>query len=170
MLADPLRLRRKGQPRITHGVSLLMEHPKLRSLHAYWDQQRAGRDFADRSAFGFGPLKIWLGNIALIEVSREPLQFRMRLFGTNLVELAGKNYTTKWLDKCVPPALVPDLLEPYYECIKQGRPVARAQCYEAGDGTTPLLEQLLLPCSSDQTSIDLIVGAAYLERETSTNI
>ena len=25
-----------------------MEHPKLRSLHAYWDQQRAGRDFADR--------------------------------------------------------------------------------------------------------------------------
>ena len=84
------------------GSPLVIAHPKLQALHAFWDQMRGERALPHRAGFPFNALRIWLGHIALLDVLREPIQFKFRLFGTRLVELAGKDYTGQTLDKCVP--------------------------------------------------------------------
>jgi hypothetical protein len=163
MLTDPIGFRRVGGASI-EGSPLVIGHPKLQALHAFWDQMRGERALPTRDAFPFEALRIWLGHIAIVEVLREPAQFRFRLFGTRLVELAGKDLTGQTFDKCVPPDRFAAAVDPYNECLARCGPVVRAVRYAAPGGAPFMLEQLLLPCASDQGAIDVIVAATYLER------
>ena len=166
MLVDPGQLRRAGKPAISVGAALKIENSKLKALHALWNTQCTGAALPARTAFGFDALRAWLGHVALIEVASEPRKFRVRLFGSSLVKLAGRDLTAQWLDKSVPDDRVGVLLEPYYTCVKERTAVAQSQRYESFGDKPPVLEQLLLPCSSDQTTIDVIVAAAYLDGDT----
>ena len=166
MLVDPGGLHRVGKPAISAGAALKIENSKLKALHALWNAQCTRATLPARTAFGFDALRAWLGHIALIEVLSEPRQFRVRLFGSTLVKLAGRDLTAQWLDKSVPDDRVGAVLEPYYACVKEKTAVAQLQRYEGFGAKPPVLEQLLLPCSSDQTSIDTIVVGAYLDGDT----
>ncbi len=125
---------------------------------------RGERALPARGAFPFETLRIWLGHIALVDVLREPAQFKFRLFGTRLVELAGRDLTGQTFDKCIPADRLAAAVEPYLECLARCGPVVRAVRYAAPGGAPFMLEQLLLPCASDQGAIDVIVAATYLER------
>jgi hypothetical protein len=164
VLADLVGMRRLG-PITLSAAPLVISHPKLQALHAFWLQQRGGNLFATRSDFAFANLKIWLGHICLVEVAREPVRFRFRLIGTHVGELAGRDHTGRWLDSCFPSERLAAVLDPFYECLRRRAPVACAERYEAPNGDRSILEQLLLPCSADESAIDLIVGAVYLEAE-----
>ena len=168
MLVDPIGFRRLGAASID-GSPLVIVHPKLQALHGLWELLRGERPLPPRAGFAFDALKTWLGHIAIVEILREPTRFRVRLFGTDLVELAGRDYTGQTLDKCVPSEQVATVLDWYHECLARCTPIARAARYAAPSGDRFILEQLLLPCSSDQEAVDVIVGAAYLERTGELN-
>jgi hypothetical protein len=163
MLADPIGFRRLGSASMK-GLPLIIAHPKLQALHALWGQLRGESMVPARSGFAFDVLKIWLGHVALVEVLREPTQFRVRLFGTRLVEWAGKDCTGRTLDDCVRADQVTDLLDPYHECLARCAPVVRAARYASPGGALFTLEQLLLLCSSDGDVVDVIVAAAYFDK------
>ena len=100
LIGDPVGLRRLG-PITLAGPSLVISHPKLQALHGYWRQECATSHFPSPTAFEFGALRLWLGHVALIEVSPDPIQFRFRLYGTRLAEMTGKDYSGLALDRCL---------------------------------------------------------------------
>ena len=74
--------------------------PKIRALYAYWQaihpepDRLPGRQHLD-------PLDIpeLLANIWMADVQREPLRFRFRLVGTEIVKFTGRDSPGRWLDK-----------------------------------------------------------------------
>jgi hypothetical protein len=145
--------------------TLAIKHPRLKTLHTFWDLKRGSRRYPARADFAFKDLHQWLGHLALVDVVQRPLRFRIRLLGTRLVEYAGKDHTGQWLDECVAPEHVAETLEPFLHCVEHGTPVVRHSRYVNPRAVRSTLERLLLPCSSDQQTIDVILGSTYVESE-----
>ena len=150
--------------------TLAIKHPRLKTLRTFWDLTRGSRRYPARADFAFKDLRQWLGHVALLDVVQRPLRFRVRLLGTRLVEFAGRDYTGEWLDECFAPDQVDDALEPYIACIKTGSPVFRISRDGSPRATKSALERLLLPCSSDQKTIDIVLAGTYVESETSDSL
>ena len=149
--------------------TLAIRHPRLKTLYTFWDITRGSRRYPARADFAFKNLRQWLGHIALIDVVQKPPRFRIRLLGTRLVEYAGADHTGQWLHECVAQDKIDDALEPYIACVKSGAPALRLSRYVNPRATKSVLERLFLPCSSDQKSIDIILGCTYVESEPPQN-
>jgi hypothetical protein len=162
MLANPVGMQRLGAARPSNKS--LVEHPRLQALHGYWLGERGTHLVPAKEAFDFKNLKAWLGHVALIDVAHDPIRFRFRLYGTYLAELAGADLTGKSLDH-VALDRIDSALDPYLKCVTSMSPVAFSDRYRASNGAIGVVEQLLLPCSSDDEVVDIVVGALYLEAE-----
>lgn len=68
--------------------------------------QMPGKEFLDPLR-----LRFLLGSLSLLEVHHDPLRFRYRLVGTDIVERLGHELTNKWLDEHPDPAWRPFLLK-----------------------------------------------------------
>src|SRR5438445_5428741 len=89
-----------------HGLRLM--HPNLVRMYEYWRARRHGRDFPGRSDIDPLDFTFALGNIELIDVLRDPLQFRYRLFGVNIAMRDGYDLTGKTVD---------DIREPHFRAL-----------------------------------------------------
>jgi hypothetical protein len=74
---------------------MIMEH-LLQDALAYWESKRAGRKMPARRDFDpvleIPKLVPW---VALVDVLRDPLDFRFRLIGSGIVDRSRKNNTGK---------------------------------------------------------------------------
>src|ERR1700730_15140635 len=75
-----------------------IQDPLLKRLSAYWESCRGSRAMPGRADIDPVDMQFILGNLYLVDVLREPLRFRMRLHGTELVRRAGHDLTGKVLD------------------------------------------------------------------------
>lgn len=69
------------------------EHPELIDFAAYLDRKRAGRPFADRNDVNPAEILRYLPHIVVLDVLDDGLDFRVRVFGTALVELMREERT-----------------------------------------------------------------------------
>ncbi len=150
------------------GTPFAVSHARLQALHDYWREQRGEGNVAPKESFDFKALRAWLGHIALIDVERDPIRFRYRLYGTYLVRLAGADHTGKALDQCLHPDSVGCRPDCYLDCVRSASPVAHAERYKLANGNVAVVEQLLLPCSSNRTEVDVVVSALYAKTEPVT--
>jgi hypothetical protein len=159
----------KGMQRLApvpgSGAPFAVSHPRLQALHRYWGEQRGDAKFAPKDSFDFKSLRPWLGHIALVDAEREPIELRFRLYGTYLVRLTGADHTGKRLDQCLHPDSIGCGPDSYLECVRSASPIAHAERYQMTSGSTAIAEQLLLPCSSTRTEVDVVVSALYVEAE-----
>jgi PAS domain len=72
-----------------------LEHcrPAIARLYAYWDGKRHGRKMPARADIDPVEMREWLGRIILYDVLRDPLNFRYRLIGSQIVYAAGADLT-----------------------------------------------------------------------------
>ena len=68
-------------------------------LFAYWAGLRHGARLPGRQDIQPGDIKRLLPTISLIDVTRDPLDFRLRLAGTGLYGVYGREITGKGLDE-----------------------------------------------------------------------
>lgn len=68
-------------------------HPRIAGLYRYWDAKRAGRAMPARRDLDPVELKAWLGSIILYDILADPVDFRYRLVGTNIVIAMGRDLT-----------------------------------------------------------------------------
>lgn len=130
----------------------------LRRLSALWNEKRGMRFAAARADMDPATLRFILGNVLLVDVLREPLRFRYRLVGTNLVVRTGFDPTGKLVDEHPEPEFRREALKVYHQMIETRVPY-QARFDQAFDGRTRRFEVLLLPLSSDGETIDMILGA-----------
>ena len=82
-----------GHPHVDADIS----HPVLQRLYEYWDGKRAGRAMPARGDLDPVEIPDLLPHLILLDVTHDPLRFRVRLYGTSVVELRGIDLTGRYL-------------------------------------------------------------------------
>lgn len=70
-------------------------HPQAAALHDFWLKKCAGRAMPARSDIDLGELRRWAPNIVISEPVNAGADYRLRLFGSALVEITGEERTGK---------------------------------------------------------------------------
>lgn len=138
---------------------LAIDDERLSKLYAYWRMKRGRRSMPARRDIDPLDVRELMGNMTLIDVRQEPVEFRFRLAGTRIVDLFGKELTGRNVDEARflgkrPPferqcGAVLESKEPSFIIILLGVEHRRM-----------VYRQLLLPLSSDGESIDVMLGGA----------
>jgi hypothetical protein len=136
-----------------------IEDGRLRRLYGYWNEKRRGRRFPARRDIDPLDFPYVLGQMMLIDVSYDPLQFRFRLYGSELVDRMGFDMTGLILDKHPLPEFRDFLERGWREVIDTGRPV-HVFFNRLIDDRQRRFESLRLPLSSDGVKIDMLMVTA----------
>ena len=75
-----------------------IEDPRLTRLYDYWLSRKGSRRFPSRSDIDPLDFRYVLGHVMLVDVLRDPLRFRVRLHGSEMVRRANYDLTGKFLD------------------------------------------------------------------------
>jgi hypothetical protein len=132
--------------------------PDLQRLYAFWSDQRGERVGPPRAAFDPVTLRYVLGNLLLIDVLYDPLRFRYRLIGTNIVQRVGLDLTGQFVDTHPEPQFREAALQRYRKVVETRAPLCGVR-NQVFDGRTRRYEVLMLPLSSDGATIDMIIVA-----------
>ena len=94
----------------------VLEYEGLGSLLRYW--QRVGRGgVPSRADIDPADIPRLLSNVILIDVERAPIRFRVRLCGTEVDRLLGRNFTGCYLDDIAAAYFERDILLDYAEVV-----------------------------------------------------
>jgi len=137
-------------------TSALRAHEEL---FAYWSSLRArggrlpGRRDIDPNCF-----KRHLPTVSLTEVRRDPPDFRLRLAGTGLYGVYGREITGLSLDQVYTAPEAAYWRAELGKVIRSGRPAVGAKTLDWRDGGRLSLLWLRLPLASDGETVDMILG------------
>lgn len=137
--------------------------PPLRRLHDYWQGKRSpGRLPARRD---IDPVEIpqLMPQIALVDILREPLDYRYRLFGTRLVEVMGAERTGKRMREVMSPPAVAATERLIAGLIETREPIAfSGRLFWLGKDFIGF-ETLALPLAADGETVDMAVMGLEFE-------
>lgn len=124
-----------------------LEQPRLRQLHAYWQEKRGDRPFPARADIDPAEMLFILGDLILFDIEAgedgQP-RFRYRLFGSNIVQRQGFDMTGKCIDQHPWPGFANRAREGYLRLVQTGLPDAIIRREEI-DGRLFRHQSLLLP-------------------------
>ncbi|HVO02417.1 MAG TPA: PAS domain-containing protein [Candidatus Cybelea sp.] len=135
-----------------------IESPILRRFFRYYLEKRGSRLFPARADLDPVDFPYALGDITLVNVHRDPLNFSFRLDGSRHVERFGFDLTGRSLDEFPYPEMRQAIFDSYRDVVDRREPLRYFRELESG-GRWFRYETLLLPLSSDGTTIDMIVSA-----------
>lgn len=135
-----------------------IESPILRRFFEYYLEKRGDRPFPARADLDPVDFPYALGDITLVDVHHNPLNFSFRLDGSRHVERFGFDLTGRSLDEFPYPEMRQAIFDSYRDVVEKRE--ARRDFRELESaGRWFRYETLLLPLSSDGTTIDMIVSA-----------
>jgi hypothetical protein len=147
-----------------------IEHPDLRALYDYWNERRGGRRWPARADINPVELKFALGNLSLIDVSRDPIKFTFRLVGTLLAQRLGADFTGKSVEDIPDPDYRAEITAAYRKIVETGEP-SNALGERVFDGGPRRFETLRLPLSEDGKGVNMVlVCALYFGAPPSTPV
>jgi hypothetical protein len=136
-------------------ISAEIRAARLLRFYLYWVERKGARRFPSRADIDPLDFDYLLGNIMLIDVVGDPLRFRVRLHGSNMVMRAGYDLTGKFLDDLPIPEYRRYVIERCKGVVKTGAPLVVQHDRVLG-GRPQRYEALWLPFSSDGTRITML--------------
>lgn len=126
-------------------------------LFAYWASRRQGAKLPGRRDLSPGDIKRLLPTISLLDVSRDPLDFRVRLAGTGLYDVYGREITGRRL-----PEIYNTSAADYWRAelgqVAQGKPAVGVHNLAWRGASHLSILWLRLPLASNGTDVDMILG------------
>jgi hypothetical protein len=135
-----------------------IESPILRRFFQYYLEKRGNRLFPARADIDPLDFPYALGDITLVNVHHDPLNFSFRLDGSRHVERFGFDLTGRSLDDFPYPEMRQAIFDSYKDVIDHREPRRYFRELESA-GRWFRYETLLLPLSNDGTTINMIVSA-----------
>lgn len=141
---------------------IAFKSPMNETVIAYWRSKAGANSIPARG--DIDPI-IDLGHIVqhlfLVDVEGDPVRFRFRLVGTDIVEHVGKDMTGKYLDELVEYEPQYARVKPDYETtVKFRKATVSSVRFLTKDGKHYInYERLLLPLSDDGHTVNMILGA-----------
>jgi hypothetical protein len=135
---------------------------RLRRLYDYWVDRKGDRRMPARHDIDPLDFPYLLGNIMMVDVARDPLRFRVRVHGTNLVRLSAYELTGKLLDELPNTAYRAYVIERCRGLVESGEP-AIVRHDRMLDGHHRHYEALWLPLADDGTTVTMLLCALIYE-------
>jgi hypothetical protein len=100
----------------------------------------------------------------MLDVHRDPLRYRYRLYGTALVRSVHSDATGRWMDEVEPRSVSDPILRDRFRFIAEtGRPTwRRGQTSWSRDPLHRMVENCMVPLAADGTTVDIIMGLVLL--------
>jgi hypothetical protein len=130
----------------------------LKNLVLYWNEKRGERAYPKREDIEIADLRPLIGDIIILDVERDPLAFRYRLFGTHLATRRGYDMTGRTVAEIPEPELRDFLSDKYRRAVESGEP-HHAVRDTILDRRYHAYEIVVLPLSGDGETVDKILGA-----------
>jgi hypothetical protein len=127
-------------------------------LFAYWASLRDGALLPGRRQLDPGGIKRLLPTVSLIDVVREPLDFRMRLAGTALYGVYGREITGKRLSDIYNTAAADYWRVELGKVVAERRPAVGVHSLAWRGASHLSILWLRLPLASDGQDVDMILG------------
>lgn len=131
--------------------------PIIREALAYWEGKLAGRSMPARRDFDpVFEIPHLLPRIMLVDVLRDPLDFRYRVIGMGIAERSTRNYTGRRLSELSHVTRTSPLWTDRQTVIETRAPKLTAPAYTGGSKTVQSVSGIHLPLSSDGETVDMI--------------
>lgn len=134
-----------------------IKDPDLCRLYAYWADKRGDRLFPARRDIDPSEIKSLLPYVMLVDVLREPLDFRIRLAGTEIVSRFGEELTGRLLAQIDLDGEAVSIFDCYASVVDSGEPRLDEEEFVRNDGRYMHYARLLLPLSNDQKGVDILL-------------
>jgi hypothetical protein len=96
-----------------------IRHAHLQRFFTYWRSKAAGREMPTRNDLDPLDFRYILGNVILVDVERDPLRFRFRLYGARLINFfRDGDYTGKYADQLLPSDYAPFVVKAYTAAVE----------------------------------------------------
>lgn len=134
-------------------------HERLAGLYRYWRKIRPDGGLPGRQHFDPVDVPKALASIWLLDIQRDPLRFRYRLVGTNVVRTLGEDLTGRWLDEARPDVLKdPHYFDRYRFMLDTGRATWRhGPAKMVADPHWHTLENAMMPLAADGANVDILL-------------
>ncbi|WP_179188587.1 PAS domain-containing protein [Kiloniella majae] len=132
---------------------------KNRALYEYWlsihpdSDTLPGRQHLD-------PIDIpsLLPNVWLVDVVKDPVRFRFRLFGTAHYGAMDRDCTGMWIDEAFPSFLGSEVYSDYINLIENGVPSYRKGPASFHIPNYKTIERIMLPLAENGTDVNMILA------------
>ena len=133
--------------------------PTLRQAFDYWDAVRGDRLMPARRDIDPASMIPWLRNTFLVDVIRDPLEFRFRLVGTEVVHRFGMEITGRKLRELNLHGREHQT-RAEYTAVAEGR-APRHSVEVTGGRNSWEIERLLMPLSDDGCTVNMLLGVQH---------
>ena len=135
-------------------------HPRVCDFYDYWVSAAPAGQLPGRQHIHPEEIPGFLSRMFLLDVFRDPLRYRYRLCGTELVRSFGRELTGIWLDEAHPQMVEnPDSRERFRYMVEAGRPTWRkgAPLWTRHPDHRSL-ETCIVPLAADGAAVDKLLG------------
>jgi hypothetical protein len=140
----------------------LFRDERLARLYAYWHAKRVGKTAPRRTDLDFADMADLLPIINLLEVEREPLGFRHRLVGAELVERLGRNARGRLVDEALYGPAAAEIFATLERLTSEIRPFRRRARLDWNGRSWLTLEAVELPLIDEDGRVDMILrGSSF---------
>jgi hypothetical protein len=137
--------------------------PTLQRLYQDWRARRRAR-FPLRRDFDPLDFRYILGGMSLVENSRDPLRFLVRVHGTNLAEQIGMEFSGKFIDEAPQTEFFRLARQHYQDAVDSECPSMANHVSTVEDETVWDAEALMLPLSLGGETLDFLLAAIVHHR------
>jgi hypothetical protein len=139
-------------------------HPSVRQFYDYWLSVAPPGRLPGRQHIRPEDMVPLLPRLWMLDVFRDPLRFRYRLVGTDIVRSVQRELTGQWLDEAQPETVAnPALLNRYRFIVDTGRPTwRRGSTLWRRDPHHRTLENCLVPLAADGETVDKVLAFTVL--------
>jgi hypothetical protein len=127
-------------------------------LFAYWASRRRGAKLPGRRDLDPAGVKRLLPTISLIDVLKDPLDFRMRLAGTGLYHVYGREITGRKLGEIYNNAAADYWRAELAGVVRDGKPAVGVHNLAWRGASHLTILWLRLPLASNGAEVDMILG------------
>ncbi len=140
---------------------------RVRQIHDYWLSIHPGKGLPAREDLDPVDVPSLLPNLWLANVEHNPLRFRYRLIGSEIVHVLGDDLTGRYFDECFDNFVGSRPYATLVEMCMTGRPAWRrgAAVLTRKDYRVREMERIFLPFATDGVTVDLFLALSVYRTE-----
>ncbi|MDJ0950370.1 MAG: PAS domain-containing protein [Alphaproteobacteria bacterium] len=149
----------KGHPLPIEGLN----SPKLRAAYDYWRERCGTRAMPSRDDIRPEDMVGLLGNAMLVDVTYDPPDLRYRLFGSDIANAHGADFTGRSVKDLEPEGFNDLIWRQYMEVVASREPRVHKVIYQT-ETKASNYERITLPLSSDGKRVDMLLAVSEYEK------
>jgi hypothetical protein len=141
------------------GASLEIANARLRRLYDYWEAKRGERVAPTRRDINPVEIPDLLGCVNIYEVREDPRDFKIRLNGSEVAEMLGRDITGKYCSTVISGPDAVRCKAAFNICVDRRSPAIVETSLAFSDKPYITQTMIVLPLSSDGERVDMIITA-----------